>query len=45
VNTVAPKFAKKYGKRALLLAVAVLAAMIAAKTGHHAGSIGFFDGG
>jgi hypothetical protein len=38
---VARTFAWLYGKRALLLGVAVLTAMLCAKAGH---GLGFFDG-
>ena len=40
----ASKFAWINGKRGLLLAIAVLAALLGAKGGHHT-TIGFFDGG
>jgi hypothetical protein len=42
---VASKFASVYGRRGLLLAIAVLAALVGAKTGHHLTTNGFFDGG
>jgi hypothetical protein len=42
VKTVASKFARVYGKRGILLAIAVLAAVAGAK-GHV--PYGFFDGG
>jgi hypothetical protein len=41
VKAVARTFAWLYGKRGLLLGVAVLAAMLNAKVG---GNLGFFDG-
>ncbi len=42
----ASKFAEAYGKRGLLLAIAVLTALIAAKAGgHQFATGGFFDGG
>jgi hypothetical protein len=45
VKTVASKFASAYGKRVFLVATAVLAALVAAKCGHHSAFDGFFDGG
>jgi len=48
VNTVASKFAKVYGKRGVLVVIAVIAALVSARTGwgiDHAEPLGFFDGG
>ena len=42
----ATKFVWAYGKRGLLVAIAVCTALVSAKTGwHHHGPVGFFDGG
>ena len=43
----ATKFARVYGKRGLLAAIAVIAALVSAKFGwmFHANPEGFFDGG
>ena len=41
----ASKFAKAYGKRGFLAVIAVVAALVAAKIGHHPTPYGFFDGG
>jgi hypothetical protein len=47
VKTVASKFARAYGKRGLLVAIAVITAVANAKFGwvNHFGPEGFFDGG
>jgi hypothetical protein len=46
VDSVARKFVLALmGKRGLVLAVSVVAAIAMAKVGHHADSLGMFDGG
>jgi hypothetical protein len=47
VKTVASKFARVYGKRGLLVAIAVITALANAKLGciGHVFPEGFFDGG
>jgi len=43
---VASKFATAYGKRGVLVVIAVISALVAAKCGPtHFGDLGFFDGG
>jgi hypothetical protein len=45
VNTVASKFAWVSGKRGFLVALSLLAAFVAAKSGGNIAPDGFFDGG
>jgi hypothetical protein len=45
VNTVASKFAWVSGKRGFLVVIALIAALVSAKSGGYHPDLGFFDGG